>query len=129
MLCCIFGGFTCVLFFGISISTYDVVLFRSCLEVAADTIDRILSIFLLGAIVIFSFVEPAVVIFVVVLSISLRNIVESWSVGQLIYANGIFDCFLHDTTDFGSSSDDLVQWQSTVAEFRVAFGGQLLVGG
>lgn len=73
VLWCIFGRFSCVIFFGMSIATYDIASSRSFFEVAYDTIDCVLAT--IGSVQSYSFlfVKSIIVLVVVVIAISFRG--------------------------------------------------------
>lgn len=73
--------------------------------------------------------SPSGCVVPVALSILFRGTVKLYTVGQLIFADGVFDYVLRDTDSFGSPSHDLVPCRSTGADFHVILGGERFGGG
>lgn len=97
-----------VIVFVISIAALGLARSGRCLEVSNDTIDNVLSIFVgvLGRLLMLV-VAHATIAFVV----SFFILVRLSRAGHLIYANDVFDFFLHDESDLGSNTYSSIRYQ------------------
>lgn len=77
---------------------------RRCFEVADDTIDNVLAIYVKSQSCSSLAGKPVVAVVVLALAILLRDSLGVLSTGDLIYANGIFESVLHESNDFGSAT-------------------------
>lgn len=110
----IFGRFSGVIAIVISIPAYDVASSCRCLRVADDTIDNELAIYVWIAVYLFLLVFA---VFVVSFAAPFSGFVGVCSAGHPIYADGVFDSVLHDPSNLGSDTYNLIRTKSTGRKF------------
>lgn len=97
----VFCRFDRIFVFGIFIPAYDVAGSRRILEIANDTIDDVLVIYVSVFAYMFFSVVP---LFVFVFAASIRGFVGVSSAGYSIYADGILASVMHDANDLWSAN-------------------------